>query len=83
MSEWKPIESAPKDNDCARILLLFASGEVSVAYWDPYWAEGGRGYQGGLAWIEPCSGERLDQHYDVPTHWMPLPAPPSEPAKQT
>ena len=73
--EWQTIETAPKNKGTSvvKILLLFAEGQVSVGYWDAYYAEGGRGYKGGLAWIEPCSGERLDLHYDKPTHWMPLP----------
>jgi hypothetical protein len=86
---WQPIETAPKGGGARlttdpkwveppRILLLFAGGKVSVGYWDWYYAEGGSGYdgEGGLAWIEPCSGERLDLHFDAPTHWMPLPKPP-------
>jgi hypothetical protein len=82
-SEWQPMETAPKGGgaECVsdpkwveppRILLLF-DGDVSVAYWDWYYAEGGSGYRGGLAWIEPCSGKHLDLHYDAPTAWMPIP----------
>ena len=56
-----------------KILLFFDDGNISVGYWDAYYAEGGRGYEGGLAWIEPISGERLDMHYDSPIGWLPLP----------
>lgn len=59
--------------DPPKILLLFQGGQISVGYWDWYYAEGGRGYRGGEAWIEPCSGERLDIHYDKPIGWMSLP----------
>lgn len=69
--EWLPIETATKDS--TNILLLFADKEISVGYWDVFYAEGGRGYEGGLAWIEPVSGERLDMMYDPPIAWMPLP----------
>lgn len=84
---WQPIETAPKGGGAElvthpewvqppQILLLFKGGEVSVAYWDWYYAEDGAGYEGGLAWVEPVSSERLDMYYDPPTHWMPLPDPP-------
>ena len=86
---WQPIETAPQGGGAdlvtdpawvepPRILLLFPGGVVSVGYWDWYYAEGGNGYEGGTAWIEPCSGERLDRHYGPPTHWQPLPEPPAE-----
>jgi len=84
MNEWQKIETAPKYDDngeTVNVLLLFQGGEVSVAYWDAYYAEGGSGYghDGGLAWIEPISGERLDLHCGTPTHWMPKPeAPPHD-----
>lgn len=90
MGEWQPIASAPKGGGAElvtdpayvkppKILLCFADGDVSVGYWDWYYAEGGSGYEGDghLAWIEPVSGEQLTRHYSQPTHWMPLPAPPS------
>ncbi len=85
MTEWQPMETAPKPSpepitDIAsaqpppRILLRFADEAVSVAYWDWYYAEGGRGYSDGFAWIEPCSGEPLNLHYSAPPDgWMPLP----------
>ena len=89
MSKWQKIETAPKGSGTGsvcdpqyveppRILLLFEEGYTSVAYWDWYYADGGNGYDGGDAWIEPLSGEKLDMHYDSPTHWMPLPSPPED-----
>lgn len=86
---WLPIESAPKGSGLGKlttdpdyvkppsILLLFEEGKIAVGYWDWYYAEGGRGYEGGLAWISPEAGERLDLHYDAPIGWMPLPAAPA------
>jgi hypothetical protein len=66
------------------VLLRFPayqSERHSVARWDWYYAESGAGYDPRYgvhgAWIEPCSGERLVLHYDPPTHWLPLPAPPA------
>ncbi len=79
MSDWQPMETSPKTG-YQRVLLLFSGGEVSVGYWDAYYAESGRGYVlGGTAWIEPCSAERLDLHYDPPVAWMPLPERPPSP----
>lgn len=94
MSEqWQKIETAPRGSgkdgpqdvrhpDYVRppkVLLWFPGGDVSVAYWDWYYAEGGIGYEadGHLAWIEPVSGEQVTRHYAKPTHWMPLPDPPA------
>jgi len=85
MTTWLDMKDAPKGGDSEftndpdwvdppRILLLFEHGEISVGHWDRYYAEGGGGYEGGEAWIEPVSGERLDMHYDPPVGWMPLPA---------
>lgn len=53
-----------------KILLFFENDAASVGYWDWYYAEGGRGYDGGSAWIEPVSGERLDSHYGEPIGWL-------------
>lgn len=85
--DWNPMDSAPKGGGAEfvtdpayveppRILLLFEEGNQSVAHWAWYYAEGGAGYDGGLAWIEPVSGERLDMHYDAPVGWLPLPEAP-------
>lgn len=92
---WLSMDSAPKGsgleiesvNDAAyvsppAILLLFSLGQQVVAHWDWYYAPGGSGYEGGLAWIEPTSGERLDMYHDAPVGWMPLPSAPVSGAKQ-
>lgn len=94
MSEWQPMETAPKGSGPdllvtdpqyvapPQILLLFEGGDVSVAYWDWYYAEGGHGCTDGFAWIEPCSGEQLNLHYNEPVGWMPLPGR-TEPVEST
>lgn len=69
MSEWKPIETAPKDETD---VLLYRTWDLKktlppiVAGWfDNY------GYAG---W---CSHEKPDHFIEgTPTHWMPLPEPP-------
>jgi hypothetical protein len=83
MGEWKSIESAPRDVP----VMLFIPGESSdyksttdrpVCYWDEYYAPGGRGHSGGDGWVVMHSDE-LHLHYSSkPTHWMPLPAPPTD-----
>jgi hypothetical protein len=68
MTEWQPIETAPKDGTR---LLVWANNlwrEPAIAYWSrsgplnpPCWV-GGHCHVG---------------HIDQPTHWMPLPTPPA------
>lgn len=90
-TQWKPIETAPKGGGAELvtdpnwvqpplILLYFPKGtqKVAACYWDWYYAEGGRGYTGCSAWIEPVSGEQIALHYDDPTHWMSIPAAPED-----
>jgi hypothetical protein len=66
MSDWQPIESAPKDG--TTILLGHASFKPEAAWWEYCsWFEG---------W---CSGGFRSDMYGPgfdPTHWMPLPPPP-------
>lgn len=86
MSEWQPIETAPKGGGAElvtdpnwveppEILLLFAKGERRVGHWDWYYAEGGSGADEskGHGWVEPTSGELLVMYYDPPIRWMALP----------
>lgn len=82
---WRPIESAPKDG---AVLLAFSpedtgSGEttppVCIAYWDAYYAPGGRGHRDEevVPWVAIHAGQTVDLLYSgKPTHWMPLPPPP-------
>lgn len=61
MSEWQPIETAPKDGTA----VLTYSGEpdaheMNVSFW---------GRQNGR-WIS------ANPHMSTPTHWMHLPSPP-------
>lgn len=65
MSEWQPIETAPKDG--TRILMFHPrdDGDVNIrmAWWvvDRF---------GGHGWSFPS--------WSGPTHWMPLPEPPND-----
>jgi hypothetical protein len=70
MTEWQPIETAPKDGTAILIWPAQSSftGDDTISYvvrWHD-WKE---------AWIE-ASGEEYDTFY--PTHWMPLPPPPKK-----
>lgn len=63
MSEWQPIETAPKDG--TRV-LLFRRGwaeSVSVGWW------------GGL-WETWNVAGGITSEFVHPTHWMPIPEPP-------
>lgn len=69
MSEWRPIETAPKDG--TPVLLW-----VGVGMSEP-WAQTARWVNepesGWSGWVDTYEGFDLAE----PTHWMPLPAPPS------
>jgi hypothetical protein len=79
---WQPIDTAPKGSGWdgpqdvrhpdyiapPHVWLTLVDGQRCVGYWDWYYAEGGNGYDGGSAWVEEFSGERV-----TPTHWMALP----------
>lgn len=64
MSEWQPIESAPKDG--VEVLAYFEDGGCYVAACrDGVWIEGN--------YLNPKDAPELF----TPTHWMPLPDPPT------
>jgi hypothetical protein len=77
---WQPIETAPKDDDT---LILVANEEgVWVAKYRPV-------YQSGFKPSNPWSSMLLNHDHikfhksHAPTHWMPLPKPPTAIAKDT
>jgi hypothetical protein len=63
VTEWQPIETAPKDG--TRILLSGLSPD----------GLGGRLEAIGISYF--INGEWEDWQDDMPTHWMPLPKQPS------
>jgi hypothetical protein len=62
MSEWQPIETAPKDGTA---ILVFHNRMVIEAWYSGRWGRFVQSETGGHNGI-------------APTHWMPLPAPPKE-----
>ena len=76
MSEWQPIDTAPKDG---RTVIVYQPG-YSWRYPSPRHAE-----EVAIAyWRQPGNPERAPEwiwgtRIYRPTHWMPLPSPPAPP----
>jgi len=64
MSDWQPIATAPKDGTT---VLLFAPG----------WDSAKTGWTFGKDDWQDCPFHHHGYPAYEPTHWMPLPAPPS------
>jgi hypothetical protein len=75
--EWQPISTAPKDGTL--VMLWDPDGDPNyyIARWFADHRYRREGPFGPFVWTngDPASGIRLAR--DVPTHWMPLPAPPA------
>jgi hypothetical protein len=70
---WQPIETAPKDGTL--VLLYFPGGcfsndgNVCVGFWST---------DGSDDWFSrECDSNSMTELGDFPTHWMPIPEPPS------
>ena len=63
MSEWQPIETAPRDGTA---ILGWDGQKQSTAEW----------YETGEYWSLCVMGAWAEDSEWWPTHWMPLPAPP-------
>jgi len=74
MADWQPIETAPKDG-------------TEVLLWGPYCGCPATAQWTGKAWAAYWDGWRVVEYmsdfgtdyreFDMPTHWMPLPEPPT------
>lgn len=75
MSEWQPIETAPKDGTV--IIVWTNHDEVEVTSW---YQTKGYGYEPvpGTEFFREVRGKVLYEGWNgnTPTHWMPLPEPP-------
>lgn len=67
MSEWQPIETAPKDGTIIDLWVVELDCDDSgFRFADAYWLEG--------AWVDDF--EEVDEAACRITHWMPRPEPP-------
>ncbi len=73
MSDWYPIETAPKDGT-----EIIYSGKYEGAAW----VSVGRWTDQGWYDINIDSSDHYG-HAEYPTHWMPLPQPPAESPART
>lgn len=75
--EWKPIETAP-DGDHNAVIDLWAQG---LRYTDCQWGQPTYGRKKGVyGWVYQSgydSDGPVAEWVPQPTHWMPLPAPPT------
>jgi ABC-type phosphonate transport system ATPase subunit len=67
VSEWQPIETAPKDGTR---LLVACVGECGTRWMYVAWNK-----KRHWRLMETKTGSFMEVH-DTPTHWMPLPDPP-------
>jgi len=68
LTDWQPIETAPKDGTPVLVFCPSYDLQIVVArYGNPYWF---------LAYCGTAA-EDADLH-ETPTHWMPLPPPPPD-----
>ena len=74
MSEhkWQPIETAPKDGTW---LILYTTEGVHPGFWGPTY------FDYDPDWITYCHRSDCETVPGVPSHWMPLPAPPEGASK--
>lgn len=63
MTDWQPIETAPKDGELLAWVRTAAGGRVATIEWC------------GGQWVESYDLAGWMPKYG-PTHWMPLPEPP-------
>lgn len=76
MTEWRPIDSAPKDG--TRILVA-SNGLVDTAYWATVSGNANCWGQDYTGWVNYDSEDPFySVFYDGATHWMPLPDPPGD-----
>lgn len=81
MSKWQPIETVPRDGT---IILITNGRSVMAAYWSlgvRVYGGAGFGINAEYAWAfldetNGLNGFKAEGKHS-PTHWMPLPEPPS------
>lgn len=88
MTEWQPIETAPKDGSEVLGFGHYQWGRISDQYWFDYTKKHGTVGPVVMRWWEDdCIDEPFSSGWEtvtknpyrdgvIPTHWMPLPEPP-------
>jgi len=78
VSEWQPIETAPKDGTL--IWVVDEKHTIHIAFWQSKWNwkrfKVDRTFQ--AVWSHDIPAEREDGEKVNATDWMPLPLPPTE-----
>ncbi|WP_179954011.1 DUF551 domain-containing protein [Denitrobaculum tricleocarpae] len=67
MSEWQPIETAPKDGTWVLGFQRRSAPQDTIQVWTFSYSEN--------LWINAADSNDFDEQ---PSHWMPLPTPPGE-----
>ena len=75
MSEWKPIETAPRDGTP---ILIFCPRNDRKPVCEAAWAYDYEGAPGHWTTPHGVKGRGYTILPESPTHWMPLPSPPSD-----
>ena len=72
MNEWQPIETAPKGGDTQILVCGSYSTDIAIVRWDgKHWLCVSDGY----SVVEYMSDFGTEYRtFQVPSHWMPLPA---------
>jgi len=73
MMEWKPIGTAPKDNQ-----EILVSGFIRNDMNAGRWVSQGVRLDDSDQWILTDDAEYSGECFYPPTHWMPLPSPPKD-----
>lgn len=71
MSQWQPIETAPKDGSPVVVYMPW-NGLVRTAHYKPNYT---RPFQ---PWCVHWDMTNKSRPYQSPSHWMPLPPPPQQ-----
>jgi len=69
--EWQPIETAPKNGTRIWAFFPFAQGTFAISWRKNVYETKGPNWT-------LDDGESATLMYDPPTHWMPLPPPPTK-----
>jgi hypothetical protein len=78
--DWQPIETAPKDRTAVIVAAPTMDQDgyiVGEAYFDPGRNNLGDWWWAGTDYGDYHSGPMSDLDHRQPTHWMPLPEPPT------